>query len=38
MDSSILEGDPHKVIEGMMIGAYAIGATKVGFMFALSIL
>lgn len=27
MDRSILEGDPHAVIEGMMIAAYAIGAT-----------
>ena len=26
MDRSVLEGDPHSVIEGMMIGAYAIGA------------
>lgn len=27
MDRSVLEGDPHAVIEGMIIGAYAIGAT-----------
>ncbi len=26
MDRSVLEGDPHSVIEGMVIGAYAIGA------------
>lgn len=26
MDRSILESDPHSVLEGMMIGAYAIGA------------
>lgn len=26
MDRSVLEGNPHAVIEGMMIGAYAIGA------------
>ncbi len=26
MDCSILEGDPHAVIEGMIIGSYAIGA------------
>lgn len=26
MDRSIMEGDPHKMIEGMMIGAYAVGA------------
>ena len=28
MDRSILEGDPHCVIEGMMIGAYAMGADE----------
>ncbi len=28
MDRSIIEGDPHTLIEGMIIGAYAIGATK----------
>jgi NADP-reducing hydrogenase subunit HndC len=28
MDRSIMEGDPHSVIEGMIIAAYAIGATK----------
>jgi len=28
MGRTILEGDPHKVIEGMAIAAYAIGATK----------
>lgn len=28
MDRSILEGDPHSVIEGMIIAAYAIGANK----------
>jgi NADP-reducing hydrogenase subunit HndC len=28
MDRSVLEGDPHSVIEGMAIGAYAIGASK----------
>jgi len=28
MDRSVLEGDPHAVIEGMIIGAYAIGADK----------
>lgn len=27
MDRSLLEGDPHSVLEGMIIGAYAIGAT-----------
>jgi NADH-quinone oxidoreductase subunit F len=27
MDRSILEGDPHSVVEGLIIAAYAIGAT-----------
>ncbi len=26
MDRSVLEGDPHSVLEGMVIGAYAIGS------------
>jgi len=28
MDRSVLEGDPHSVIEGMIIGAFAIGADE----------
>ena len=28
MDRSVLEGDPHNLIEGMIIGGYAIGATE----------
>ena len=28
MDRSLLEGDPHAVLEGMIIGAYAIGADE----------
>ena len=28
MDRSVLEGDPHSVIEGMAIGGYAIGASQ----------
>jgi len=28
MDRSLLESDPHAVLEGMLIGAYAIGATE----------
>lgn len=28
MDRSILEADPHSVVEGMIIAAYAIGATQ----------
>ncbi len=32
MDNNIMGGDPHKVIEGMAIAAYAIGAKK-GFIY-----
>ena len=32
MDRSILENDPHSVLEGMAIGGYAIGATQ-GFIY-----
>ncbi|HEY3375468.1 MAG TPA: NADH-quinone oxidoreductase subunit NuoF [Candidatus Aquicultor sp.] len=32
MDRSVLEGDPHRVIEGMAIAAYAIGAHQ-GFIY-----
>jgi NADH-quinone oxidoreductase subunit F len=28
MDRAVMEGDPHAVLEGMIIGAYAIGALK----------
>ena len=28
MDRSMLEGDPHKVLEGMIIGAYAMGSDE----------
>ncbi|MEO5378718.1 MAG: NADH-quinone oxidoreductase subunit NuoF [Magnetococcus sp. DMHC-6] len=28
MDRSLLEGDPHSVLEGMLIAAYAIGASR----------
>jgi NADH-quinone oxidoreductase subunit F/NADP-reducing hydrogenase subunit HndC len=28
MDRSVLEGDPHAILEAMAIGGYAIGATK----------
>lgn len=28
MDRSIMEGDPHTVIEGMVLGAYAVGASR----------
>ena len=32
MDRSIMEGDPHKVLEGMMIAGYAAGARE-GFIY-----
>lgn len=32
MDRSTIEGDPHTILEGMIIGGYAIGATK-GFIY-----
>jgi NADH:ubiquinone oxidoreductase subunit F (NADH-binding)/ferredoxin len=32
MDRALKEGDPHRVIEGMMIAAYAIGASN-GFVY-----
>ena len=28
MDRSVLESDPHRVLEGMAIAAYAVGASK----------
>ena len=32
MDRSVLESDPHRVIEGMTLAAYAVGATE-GYMY-----
>lgn len=32
MDRSVLEGDPHSVLEGMIIAGYAVGASK-GFFY-----
>jgi len=32
MDRAVLEGDPHLVLEGMILGAYAIGAPR-GFIY-----
>lgn len=32
MDRSVLEGDPHRVIEGMTIAGYAVGANK-GYLY-----
>ncbi len=33
MDRSLAEGDPHSVLEGMIIGAFAMGANK-GFIYS----
>jgi bidirectional [NiFe] hydrogenase diaphorase subunit len=33
MDRSVLEGDPHRVLEGMAIAGYAVGASQ-GFIYA----
>jgi NADH:ubiquinone oxidoreductase subunit F (NADH-binding) len=35
MDRSVLEGDPHAVVEGMIIGSYAIGARQ-GYVYVRS--
>ncbi len=35
MDRTILEGDPHAVLEGMLIGSFAIGASE-GFIYVRS--
>lgn len=35
MDRSVLEGNPHLVIEGMIIGAYAVGASE-GYVYVRS--
>jgi NADH-quinone oxidoreductase subunit F len=32
MDRSLMEGNPHKILEGLMIGAYAIGAS-IGYIY-----
>jgi len=32
MDRSLMEGDPHRILEGMIIGAYAVGASQ-GFVY-----
>ncbi len=32
MDRSVLEGDPHRVLEGMLIAGYAVGAPK-GYLY-----
>ena len=37
MDRAIHEGDPHAVLEGMIIGGYAMEPTKATFMYATSI-
>ena len=37
MDRCVLEGNPHLVIEGMMIGAWAVGARRATSMSAMNI-
>jgi len=32
MDRALMEGDPHSIIEGMIIGAYAVGASQ-GYLY-----
>ena len=32
MDRSLMEGDPHSILEGMLIGSYAIGSSE-GFIY-----
>ena len=32
MDRSVIEGNPHSAIEGMILGAYAIGA-NLGYVY-----
>jgi NADH-quinone oxidoreductase subunit F len=32
MDRTMIEGDPHRLLEGMLIGAYAMGASK-GYLY-----
>ena len=32
MDRTIMEGDPHAVLEGLILGAYALGAEQ-GFLY-----
>jgi NADH:ubiquinone oxidoreductase subunit F (NADH-binding)/(2Fe-2S) ferredoxin len=33
MDRAILEGDPYAVLEGMLIGAYAVGSSDTGYIY-----
>ena len=35
MDRSVLEGDPHAIVEGMLIAAYAVGASQ-GYVYVRS--
>jgi NADH:ubiquinone oxidoreductase subunit F (NADH-binding) len=38
MNRALMEGNPHSVLEGLTIGAYAMGLTKALFMCARNIL
>ncbi|EQD28098.1 NADH dehydrogenase (quinone), partial [mine drainage metagenome] len=33
MDRSVLEGDPHSVIEGMILASFAVGHAKKGYIY-----
>jgi NADH:ubiquinone oxidoreductase subunit F (NADH-binding)/(2Fe-2S) ferredoxin/NAD-dependent dihydropyrimidine dehydrogenase PreA subunit len=33
MDRSVMEGNPHSVLEGMIIGAYAVGGSLEGYIY-----
>ncbi|MCX5996596.1 MAG: hypothetical protein NTV42_03050, partial [Chloroflexi bacterium] len=33
MNRAVLEGNPHSIIEGMALGAYAVGNVKQGFAY-----
>jgi NADH:ubiquinone oxidoreductase subunit F (NADH-binding)/(2Fe-2S) ferredoxin/NAD-dependent dihydropyrimidine dehydrogenase PreA subunit len=33
MDRSVMEGNPHSVLEGMIIGAYAVGNCRQGYVY-----
>ena len=33
MNRSLMEGDPHAILEGMTIGAYAVGTSRKGYLY-----
>ena len=36
MDRTVLEGDPHAILEGMLIGSFAIGPAQRAFIYVRS--